>query len=431
MAAKSSKRLFKNENKLIKLDKLEYRDVICSICQSILIEPVTLPCYHDFCHHCFRGTIENNALCCPLCRLRIGSWLRTSTKKRALLNFRLWDFIQNKFSEEVSQKLRGDDKCISPETPIPRLSEPGEIRSEYEAELQRLRAERLKLEQKHIHETQILVQRLKQEEEEAHKKYLESLKSDEILAKKLQHGMDKNNFELSKKKKVNKKILKPRLKSVTIDSYMPNLRSQVNGTSVSAEDKDTNELNSRMPSNLENNTKPEPQNSSSKILNFLDVRVKDAWNKENGKNLKIKESAIQNSKEINDKTTKTKNGIQSLLVSLPLPSLKLIPHKSKVVEKRTIETGSVDSMQQELCYFKPIEETITTSYKPNNCLPLRVPGLRLENGTKTLKHNDNPPSRSQYIDSLCHLRSTSLAQRLPSAFVIALSKLWSKEVFMT
>lgn len=40
---------------------------------------------------------------------------------------------------------------------LPRLSKPGEIRLEYEAELERLRAERLKLEQAHFQETVVLV----------------------------------------------------------------------------------------------------------------------------------------------------------------------------------------------------------------------------------------------------------------------------------
>lgn len=109
MAAKSKKRLSKIENKLLKLDKLQLNDVICSICQSILIEPVTLPCYHDFCHGCFNGSVENNALCCPLCRLRIGSWLRTTAKQNNLVNTQLWEFIKSKFPHEISVKLKGDD----------------------------------------------------------------------------------------------------------------------------------------------------------------------------------------------------------------------------------------------------------------------------------------------------------------------------------
>lgn len=109
MAAKSKKRLSKNENKLLKLEKLELKDVICSICQSVLIEPVTLPCYHDFCHRCFNSSIENNALCCPLCRLRIGSWVRTATKQKNVVNSKLWNFLMNKFSKEINQKLKGED----------------------------------------------------------------------------------------------------------------------------------------------------------------------------------------------------------------------------------------------------------------------------------------------------------------------------------
>lgn len=109
MAAKSKKRLSKIENKLLKLDKLELKDIFCSICQSILVEPVTLPCFHDFCQRCFSGSIENNALCCPLCRLRIGSWLRTATKQKNLVNVELWNFIKTKFSREIDLQTKGID----------------------------------------------------------------------------------------------------------------------------------------------------------------------------------------------------------------------------------------------------------------------------------------------------------------------------------
>lgn len=109
MAAKSKKRLSKVENKLLKLKNLQLCDVICPICQSILVQPVTLPCYHSFCLSCFNGSIENNALCCPLCRLRIGSWLRTSTKQRGILNVELWNHIQTNFSHEVEVRSKGED----------------------------------------------------------------------------------------------------------------------------------------------------------------------------------------------------------------------------------------------------------------------------------------------------------------------------------
>lgn len=113
MAARSKKRLSKIENKLLKLEKLELNDVICSICQSILVEPVTLPCFHDFCQRCFNGSIENNSLCCPLCRLRIGSWLRSATKQKNLVNFKLWEYIKNNFVYEIDKKLKGEDINLS------------------------------------------------------------------------------------------------------------------------------------------------------------------------------------------------------------------------------------------------------------------------------------------------------------------------------
>lgn len=60
-------------------------------------------------------------------------------------------------------------------------------------------------------------------------------------------------------------------------------------------------------------------------------------------------------------TVKTKNGIQSVRVSLPLPHTGILHHKS-LPDNRHLETGSVDSMRQELCYFKPIEGTTPTRY---------------------------------------------------------------------
>lgn len=112
MAAKSKKRLSKVENKLLKLENLQLQDVICPICQSILVQPVTLPCYHGFCLSCFNGSIENNALCCPLCRLRIGSWLRTSTKQRSVVNIGLWNYIQTEFSHEIDVRSKGEDIAL-------------------------------------------------------------------------------------------------------------------------------------------------------------------------------------------------------------------------------------------------------------------------------------------------------------------------------
>ncbi|CAK1548437.1 unnamed protein product [Leptosia nina] len=416
MAAKSKKRLTRNENKLNKLDNLEIKDVICSICQSILIEPVTLPCFHNFCERCFHGSIENNALCCPLCRLRIGSWVRTATKQKNLVNIQLWNSIKNKFSQEVNKKLNGEDLRLSPDKVILRLSKPGEIRSEYETEMQRLKAERIKVEQAHIQETVFLIKKLKEEEEEAHRKYLESLKNDEILAKKLQEEHPTQNEVKITEESSKKPKKKSRLKSATLDGFLSNLK--------------TNELTRDNPSTEELTPKKicykaSDVNNTERLNTLLPGKSKD--DKENGKNCHTKDQICIGTEKCNEKNVaKTKNGMQSLLVSLPLPPTGILQHKTTVGENRNNETGSVDSMQQELCYFKPIEGTTPTSFKSNKGLPLRVPGLKLDTDSKL--PSKSLPTREQYLENLCQLRQISLAKKLPSAFVITLSILRAKKM---
>lgn len=59
-----------------------------------------------------KGTFEHNSLSCPLCRIRVGSWLRTATKTETLVNNGLWELIRTKFSKEVESKYSGDDRSI-------------------------------------------------------------------------------------------------------------------------------------------------------------------------------------------------------------------------------------------------------------------------------------------------------------------------------
>lgn len=69
------------------------------------------------------------------------------------------------------------------------------------------------------------------------------------------------------------------------------------------------------------------------------------------------------------------------------------------------------------------------SFNSSKGLPLRVPGLRVDQDISAMQH-EVPPSRAQYLEGLCRLRNLSLAKNLPSAFVIALSLLRVKKVSM-
>ncbi|KPJ13689.1 E3 ubiquitin-protein ligase RNF168 [Papilio machaon] len=440
MAAKSKKRLSKIENKLLKLEKLEINDVVCSICHSILVEPVTLPCYHDFCQSCFNGSIENNSLCCPLCRLRIGSWLRSATKQKNLVNLELWDYIKNKFSREVDKKINGDDINIPEEIPIPRLSAPGEIRLEYEAELKRLRSERLRLEQKHLAETELLIKWVfdfsESEELEAEQKYIERIKQDEMLAKQMQGAAEATVLDVNKKDSSKDIPTKPRLKARKIDTYLSKLEAPVKECPLSTDDNQSNDGTTQRVSSHKSNCRPSPEmlpNYGKLLKSFLERKIKNGvgvWNKENGENATKTTQPIESSSSSKEtvppqdkNASKSKSMIQSLLVSLPLPYTGILQHKNNV-ENRHLETGSVDSMQQELCYFKPIDGSTPTS--PNKSFPLRVPSMRAEQENTPLELG-GPPSRDQYLEGLCRLRSISLEQKLPSAFVIALSILRVKK----
>ncbi|KAG6452640.1 hypothetical protein O3G_MSEX007701 [Manduca sexta] len=427
MAAKSKNRLPKIENKLLKLDKLELKDVLCPICQSILIEPVTLPCFHDFCQHCFSGSVEYNALCCPLCRLRIGSWLRTATKHKNLVNVQLWNFIKSKFPAEVTKKTNGEDIDLPEETPLPRLSAQGEIRSEYEAEVKRLKIERLERERKQLLETELLINKIKQEEEEAEKKNLERLKQDEMLAQEIQNEqLQIPEPQPSTPRRSIRNTPRPRLKATKIDKYLKINTAKVKNSPFLPEDNTSSD--SCMSKTTTVSTSTSTSSGSPEMVprygrkNVVDKKVKlgtNLWNKENGDSSKEKKDDTEAAaKEKEDKGKgKRKNAGPSLLVSLPLPCIPGIPQQKPQVPDRNVDSISVDSME-ELCFFKPIKRTTVTKVSAGKGFPLRIPSVHADK--KPSLSPEPPPTRDQYLEALCNLRSLSLSNNLPSAFVLTL-----------
>ncbi|XP_037090004.1 E3 ubiquitin-protein ligase RNF168-like [Pollicipes pollicipes] len=110
----------------------------CPVCLSILVRPVTMPCGHALCMPCFDATVEQASLSCPLCRTRISVWLRRARKSDSLVDERLWARLRRDFPAKVEARLEGQDADFSSEDldPVPQhLSEPGEIRQEFEQQL--------------------------------------------------------------------------------------------------------------------------------------------------------------------------------------------------------------------------------------------------------------------------------------------------------
>nr|XP_053649566.1 E3 ubiquitin-protein ligase RNF168-like isoform X5 [Cherax quadricarinatus] len=146
--------------------QLSLADVMCPICLSILVEPVTLPCSHSLCRPCFNQHLAKTSLECPICRRRISVWVRHTAKAKRLVNTKLWKKILENFADKVEARLHGVDDSDTDEkiVPVHHVSAPGEIRQEYEALLaQQLQEAALEKSQEELASNK-LIQQLQEEE---------------------------------------------------------------------------------------------------------------------------------------------------------------------------------------------------------------------------------------------------------------------------
>eukprot|EP00794_Sanderia_malayensis_P010724 gene10724-11872_t len=162
-------------------------DFICVICLQLLIEPVVLPCNHELCMPCFKEHVNSTSLYCPMCRIRISNWARKKSREGSLINKERWQYIQKLFPDRCRKRLNGEDDDdddigrathweAAPFCPV--VAKQGELRKEYEVELQKIEHER----EKEIQASEEIIQALLKEEEE----YKKSLENDEKFAKELQ-----------------------------------------------------------------------------------------------------------------------------------------------------------------------------------------------------------------------------------------------------
>lgn len=126
--------------------KLKFEDVLCSICRGIYIEPVSLPCRHIVCLQCLERTIESNSLACPICRFRIGSYIRHAKGMEKLVNQGLWDQIKRQFPHEIEMKQNGEedgieDKIFSSQPRPSVVTVKGCIKEEFDQMLNNLKLE--------------------------------------------------------------------------------------------------------------------------------------------------------------------------------------------------------------------------------------------------------------------------------------------------
>ena len=79
----------------------------CPICMYIMIEPVTMPCRHTLCMYCYKQTVAQSNLVCPICRQRISVWARRAAKTNTLIDQEKWVIIQSAFPHKVKRRMEG------------------------------------------------------------------------------------------------------------------------------------------------------------------------------------------------------------------------------------------------------------------------------------------------------------------------------------
>ncbi|XP_070827392.1 E3 ubiquitin-protein ligase rnf168 [Chaetodon trifascialis] len=159
----------------------------CPVCLEIFMEPVTLPCTHTFCKGCFLESVDKATLCCPLCRKRVSTWARLHGRNNTLVNQQLWTQIQTSFPLQCQRRLSGQD-AVAEDDPgvsvcIPRVSQPGELRQEYEDQVTKLTEEKRALDEEERRASEEYIRRLLAEEEELLQEERRRREEDERLAR--------------------------------------------------------------------------------------------------------------------------------------------------------------------------------------------------------------------------------------------------------
>ncbi|XP_039295616.1 E3 ubiquitin-protein ligase rnf168 [Nilaparvata lugens] len=178
---------------VLDIKHLKLDDVMCPVCRSVIIEPVSLPCEHSLCYFCFDKTIESNTLTCPVCRKRIGGWLRSATKSKSLINQQFWSEIQKQFPKEVECKQAGEDDGVEENVigcgVVATISNPGEIGQEFKEQLKQFSVKEREEQEKQEKASAELAKKLMEEELRAKAEWLSSqqkvVEKDAELAKSL------------------------------------------------------------------------------------------------------------------------------------------------------------------------------------------------------------------------------------------------------
>ena len=147
---------------------VDLAEVFCPICLGILLQPVKMPCDHVLCLSCFQMNMAEATLCCPLCRTRISTWARKAVRNKTLVDQALWSFITRTFPKHVEAAREGKDETdpeeIFPCFAVHQFAEQGDIKSEFDSQLEEEREEREREDQHQL--SSELARKMEEEERE-------------------------------------------------------------------------------------------------------------------------------------------------------------------------------------------------------------------------------------------------------------------------
>ncbi|XP_077421699.1 E3 ubiquitin-protein ligase rnf168 [Vanacampus margaritifer] len=166
-------------------ETLSLDDCLCPVCLDLFLEPVTLPCKHTFCKGCFLESVDKSTLCCPMCRKRVSTWARQNSKNKTLVNQQLWTQIQVNFPQHCQRRLGGQDAVNEDDVAVffPRMSQPGEVRQEYQDQISKLDEEKRELDEEEQRASEEYIHRLLAEEEMMMQEEQRRSEEDERLAR--------------------------------------------------------------------------------------------------------------------------------------------------------------------------------------------------------------------------------------------------------
>lgn len=114
---------------------LSISDCTCSICLDVLVEPVKLPCKHEYCLSCFKSLNMIAYPHCPYCRSKVdATWITSRMNGNNLVDKERWQEIQKEFSQQIKDKISGKtSRDIEEEICKVKhlIAKPGEIYQEY------------------------------------------------------------------------------------------------------------------------------------------------------------------------------------------------------------------------------------------------------------------------------------------------------------